>query len=68
MKTLVTFGQSHIHRVNGKIFDKDCVAVVKGDRREVHALFGDKFSMAYHERDFDPMIMKHFPRGYITVE
>lgn len=68
MRTFVTFGQVHIHRVNDKIFDKDCVAVVKGDREEVHALFGNKFCMAYHERDFDSTVMKYYPRGYITAE
>ena len=26
MKMLVTFGQSHVHRVNGRTFDCDCVA------------------------------------------
>jgi hypothetical protein len=67
MRTFVTFGQTHTHSINGKTFDKDCVAVVNGDREEVRKLFGDKFSVAYHEQDFDPKIMTYFPRGYITV-
>lgn len=68
MKTFVTFGQTHVHSINGKTFDKDCVAVVNGGRKEVCKLFGDKFSMAYHEQDFDPKIMAYFPHGYITVK
>ena len=37
MKTYVTFGQDHIHRVNGQLLDKDCVAIVNGDRNKVNA-------------------------------
>jgi hypothetical protein len=49
MKTYVTFGHSHMHRINGNIFDKDCVAVVSGDRKKVFELFGDKFCFEYPE-------------------
>ena len=31
--TYVTFGQTHVHSVNGKIFDKDCVAVIKANSK-----------------------------------
>ena len=34
MKTYVTFGQAHVHNINGVIFDKDCVAVVEGGREK----------------------------------
>lgn len=67
MKTYVTFGQEHIHRINGKIFDKDCVAVVNGDRDKVFELFGAKFSFEYPEERWKEDKMKYFPRGYIEV-
>lgn len=67
MKTYVTFGQIHRHEINGKIFDKDCVAVVDGNRDEVFRLFGPKFCFEYPEEHWDDSKMKYFPRGYIEV-
>ena len=67
MKTYVTFGQDHTHRVNGKTFDKDCVAVVDGNREKVFELFGPKFCFEYPEEHWDEKKMKYFPRGYIEV-
>ena len=67
MKTYVTFGQSHFHLINGVIFDKDCVAVVEGGRKEVFKLFGPKFCLEYTESEFDHDLMQYFPRGFINV-
>jgi hypothetical protein len=68
MKTFVTFGQSHVHDINGKTFDKDCVAVVEGDRDRVFEIFGDDFCFEYPEQFWDDSKMKtYFPRGYIEV-
>jgi hypothetical protein len=66
-KTFVTFGQSHVHRVNNKTFDKDCVAVVHGDRETVFELFGSKFCFEYPEEHWDESILHFFPRGYIEA-
>lgn len=74
MKVYVTFGQVHIHRVNGKVFDKDCVAVVEGEdyaeaRQKVLNYFGVKFSFDYPEQHWvEEDQLKWFPRGYIEVE
>ena len=68
MKTYVTFGQTHIHSVNGKTFDKDCVAVVDGGRDKVFEIFGPKFGFEYSEDEWNEEAMKYFPRGYITVD
>jgi hypothetical protein len=67
MKTYVTFGQGHTHRVNGKTFDCDSVAVVNGDRDTVFEIFGPKFCFEYAEEEFDMTSMKYFPRGLIEV-
>ena len=67
MKTYVTFGQNHTHSVNGKTLDKDCVAVVSGDREKVFALFGPKFCFEYPEGSWDEGMLKYFPRGYVEV-
>ena len=73
MKTYVTFGQDHIHRVNGKIFDKDCVAVITHNkvnegREKAFELFGPKFCFEYSEEhfNFDDVDM-YYPRGLIDV-
>ena len=67
MKTYVTFGQEHIHKVNGNTIDKDCVAIVNGDRDKVFEIFGPKFCFTYSEEYWDESKMKYFPRGYIEV-
>ena len=67
-KTYVTFGQDHTHRLNGKVFDKDCVAVVNGDRARVFDLFGTRFCMEYPEDHWDDAKLRYFPRGLIAVE
>lgn len=66
-KRYVTFGQNHVHFVNGEIFDKDCVAIVHGDRDTVFEIFGNKFCFEYTEDQWDPESMKFFPRGYINL-
>ena len=70
MKTYVTFGQVHVHSVNGKTFDKDCVAVIEADnavegRAKAFEYFGRKFCVEYPEDRFDFDLMRFFPRGFI---
>jgi hypothetical protein len=72
MKTYVTFGQDHRHEINGKVFDKDCVAVIEGadavtNRLKAFELFGPKFCFEYPEDQWHGK-MEYFPRGYIPVE
>ena len=73
MKTYVTFGQIHAHRVNGTTFDCDSVAVIdasdatQGRARAVE-LFGQQFFTTYTEDQFNPDDLKFFPRGLIPVE
>lgn len=68
MRTFVTFGQDHIHGIGGKIFDKDCVAIVHGDRDKVFELFGDQFCFEYPEDRWDERDLRLFPRGYVEVD
>ena len=72
MKTYVTFGQVHVHHINGQVFDKDCIAVVDGDRDKVFEIFGTAFCFEYLENvwfgtGMDDK-MAYFPRGYIHVQ
>lgn len=67
MKTYVTFGQDHIHKIGEDVFDKDCVAVVNGDREKVFEIFGPVFCFEYPEERWDERNMRFFPRGYIEV-
>lgn len=68
MKTYVTFGQSHKHIIKGEIIDKDCVAIINGDRKKVFEIFGPKFCFEYPEEYWDDKKMEYFPRGYIELE
>lgn len=69
----VTFGQEHMHRVNGKVLDKDCVAVFEAEnygagRERAFELFGPKFCFDYHDKDFDQSSMSFYPRGFINLD
>jgi hypothetical protein len=61
-----TFGQAHVHSVNGRTFDKDCVVKVIADdpRKVMFDTFGKKWAMEYDE----PPKMEYFPRGIFTIE
>lgn len=64
-----TFGQCHVHRVNGKTFDCDTVAVISAEshskaRQKFVDLFGDKF----HQSLELPPEMSYFPMGFLAVE
>jgi hypothetical protein len=60
-----TFGQCHIHTVNGMVFDKDTVVeITSPDPREtMFEIFGCKWSMQYHH----PPDLKYFPGGIIKL-
>jgi len=73
MKTYVTFGQVHVHSVNGKTFDKDCVAVLEAPteqegRARAFELFKGVFCFTYPEQHWDRADMRFYPRGYINVD
>jgi hypothetical protein len=68
----VTFGQIHVHSVNGKTFDKNCVAAIKCKDR-AHGIelafeyFGGTFHNTYLNEDMSPELLKYYPRGIIDV-
>ncbi len=68
MKVYVTFGQVHVHSVNGKTFDKDSVALFEAEtygdgRKKAFEYFDNKFFTTYTEEPD----MSFFPRGIIEV-
>lgn len=72
IKTYVTFGQKHVHSVNGKTIDKDCVVVIKAEsvekgREKAFEYFGDKFFTTYSEKIWNEVSLGFFPRGYIEI-
>jgi hypothetical protein len=72
-KTSVTFGQQHVHSVNNKTFDKDCVAVITAEnhaegRAKAFEYFGPKFCFTYFDDQFDDQKLSYFPRGLIYVD
>ena len=73
MKTYITFGQAHVHSVNGKTFDKDCVAVIEAEnesagREKAFKYFGPKWHQSYSEKRWKDSLLDYFPRGLIQVE
>ena len=64
----ITFGQVHVHSVNGKTFDKDCVAGIDAkDKNEAHDKAMDIFKGIFHQVLTEPHL-EYFPRGIIKVE
>ena len=68
----VTFGQIHVHSVNGKTFDKNCVAAIKckdhaHGRDLAFEYFGATFCFTYFNEGMSPEILKYYPRGIINV-
>lgn len=67
MKTsYFTFGQSHVHRINGITWDKDCICEITADdpREEMFKVFGSKWAMQYDE----PPRLDLFARGIIKLQ
>lgn len=69
MKTYVTFGQAHTHSINGRTFDKDCVALIEAPtqeegRQKAWDLFSRKFCFTYFDQ---PPDMRYFHRGFLKV-
>ena len=67
----VTFGQVHVHSVNGKTFDKNCVAEIEAEsHEEAHnyamKTFDKKFHNCHPESELERVI-KYYPRGIIKV-
>lgn len=64
----ISFGQTHVHRVNGITFDCDCLCRIYADhmveaRSIAFDAFGDKWGTSYTEPD-----MRYFPRGAIDLK
>ncbi len=70
MKYYVTFGQTHVHKLNN-IFDKDCVAELYSKDEdsafnEANDLFGFRWSRLISEKEL-PKHLPYYQRGVITV-
>lgn len=65
-KAYFTFGQTHVHSVNGITFDKDCVVEIEAEdpRAKMLETFGPKWGFEYDE----PPDLRHFPRGIIKLK
>jgi hypothetical protein len=64
-----TCGQSHSHRVSGKIWNKDSVLQVNAKnqdlaREKVFSLFGAEWSMCY---GYDDISMEYYPNGICAI-
>lgn len=67
-KYYFSFGHGHVHRLNNKTFDVDCLLEIEaedvGKARDImFENFGPKWSMQYN----DLPDMRHFPRGVMTL-
>ena len=73
MKIYISFGHSQGHKINGVVFDINCLAEIECEthaegREKAFALFGDKFFTDYSEETAKHQdTLKFFPRGIIPV-
>ena len=70
-KFYISFGQVHVHSVNGKTFDKNCLAEIEADsheeaHKEAMDIFKGVFHNCYTEKRL-PEVLHYFPRGVIKV-
>ena len=70
MKFYISFGQSHVHRIDGKIFDRDCLCEVEAQSEDAardiaFKAFGAKWGTIYEALEGH---IEHFPRGPIALE
>lgn len=71
-KLMITFGQNHTHRINGKTLDCDCVGVITADTHEeadrlAFEWFDGKFHQHVPDTHWDDDSMKYYPRGYVEI-
>jgi len=64
----ISFGQIHTHSVEGKTFDKNCIAVIKAESKsDAHNkamdIFNGVFCFVYEEKPD----MSFYPRGLIEL-
>ena len=70
---VITFGQIHVHSVEGKTYDKDCVALIYAESQgTAHAyaieVFDSKFHRCYSEETYDTKgHSEYYPRGKIVL-
>jgi len=64
-----TFGQNHVHRMDGVTFDCDIVVQIDGTsseaRKRMFECFKDKWSHQYQVGKLD---MSYFPRGFYKLD
>lgn len=70
IKNYFTFGQNHIHRVNGKTFDADCVVEIEAEtpeeaRDKMFCYFGRKWAFQYD--DLEKVGLHYYSRGVIPL-
>ena len=69
MQVYFTFGQIHTHRVNGKTFDCDSVAMIEaGSENEARNRAFELFGPKWHNSSITIPNMDYYPRGVIPVE
>lgn len=68
MKWYITFGQADTHRVNGKTFDCNCVAVINGPSAAQCDMWAfEWFNGKFHKHSSRLPPMEYYPRGLIEV-
>lgn len=70
-KFYITFGQVHVHSVNGKTFDKNCLAELESETKwEAHKTAMDIFNKMFHQVLSEGELkdaLPYYPRGVIKV-
>lgn len=65
-----SFGQTHVHSVNGRTFDKDDIVKITHlqPRQRMMGLFGPKWAFEYTEEEFARIDPRHYPKGVTELQ
>ena len=70
-KFYISFGQIHIHSINGKTFDKDCLARIEAESyEEAHKKAMEIFNGVFHnchEENELSQVIEYYNRGVIAI-
>ena len=69
---IITFGQIHTHRIDGKTIDKDCVVQIDAPNEflayeKAKTLFGENWSGIEKKQEYTDEVAEFFPRGIVAT-
>ncbi|MHA1790264.1 MAG: hypothetical protein ACTSXT_13710 [Candidatus Helarchaeota archaeon] len=65
-KIYISFGQTHIHKIQNIVLDKDIILEVR-NREQAYEIVKDKFAFSYTKKEIQKYL-HFFPRGIVNIK